>query len=291
LEAARQSLFWVTPERQFWQAIQLIFAILEDTDLLSKISWRDIHAVGDLLNLLASLDKGIEVEAIHFDDLRETEVGATEAAARLLKAPLLQGFIRFVYEEKERDLTENILRAGRGEPSTCFQDVKIQNGCAVVTQLKVFQGNWSTFESERETLQREWVQRNLETVNHRPELDLYLFMVSTIPGVDGNAPSSHQDELWIWVPSVRGSQGHLRVFLGRLAKGPLQKYRNQCIATIRGAEESRLESIVREAMEGIPVRVKTGQDSTAMILLQYPEGVLNSRKATITPNLPQSAKG
>ncbi|MFZ4099923.1 MAG: hypothetical protein ACOYKZ_06325 [Chlamydiia bacterium] len=294
LDAAQLKGIWVAPERQWWEAVYLIFAILDDTDLLSKVSWRDVQVVADLLNLLESLDHGEEREELNFCDCSCDQPGCLEAAARLLRHTRLQQWIDTVYQAKEEGVNRHLELAARGMSSNCFRDLKIQNNCAAVSQLKLFAGNIPEYNTVAEALRKAWQQISKEMFKQRPEIDLYVHMISTITvtgdGEKAVMPPGHQDELWIWTPPPQASRVHLRVFLSNLYRGPLAGVAPLKIILL-GPASTGLHRIVEEAMPGVPMEEVRADLASTMLILRYPPSLLNSRKGTISPNLPRQGNG
>ncbi|MFI5334704.1 MAG: hypothetical protein ACHQT8_06030, partial [Chlamydiales bacterium] len=65
----RKQQFFIDPDRETIEYLHFFYAILDDTDLLTKMSLRDIECVASLLNRLKSLSLKKEVEIISFDDI------------------------------------------------------------------------------------------------------------------------------------------------------------------------------------------------------------------------------
>ena len=53
--AEKNTHFYIHPHREFVEYLHFLYAILEDTDLLTKVSNRDVECVASLLNRLKSL--------------------------------------------------------------------------------------------------------------------------------------------------------------------------------------------------------------------------------------------
>lgn len=302
---------WVAPERQWWQSLSTLFAILDDTDLLSKSTWRDLEAVMTLLNLMASLTEKRELEVVAFDDLTKDPANMAAARERLLSTDLLNGLLAVVLKAKYESLNANIEAAAEGRGSSLFADLKIQNGCAAVGQIKLFDANRAFFFEKEALLQNVWLHGSQDMAKQRPEIDLFIEMISSLhtelkadvrsPGESKEnqdsraAQTSHEtddDELWIWVPPPEASRVHLRVFLANLVAGPLQDYRSSCSVTLIGPDKPGLDRVFREHFDLVTLestsanRPRTHGDVTFAVL-SLPRGLLNSRKATITPCLPR----
>jgi hypothetical protein len=302
---------WVAPERQWWQSLSTLFAILDDTDLLSKSTWRDLEAVMALLNLMASLTAEREVEVVAFDDLSREPANVSVARERLLSTELLEGLLAVILAAKYDSLSANIEAASAGRGSSLFADLKIQNGCAAVGQIKLFDANRTLFFEKEALLQNVWLHQSQDMAKQRPEIDLFIEMISSLipePHAKsqvleapvkgrrerdkGERGEPEQDELWIWVPPPEASRVHLRVFLANLVAGPLSACRSACRVALIGPDKPGLDRVFREHFDQValesssPHRPQTYGDATFAVLC-FPRGLLNSRKACITPCLPR----
>ena len=100
--------YFVAPERETVEYLQCLYAILDDTDLLSKVSVRDVECVAEILNRLKSLSLRKEVEIIQFDDMHRDESFAKKAAARILQNDDMYSLYSKIYIAKEKSVDENL---------------------------------------------------------------------------------------------------------------------------------------------------------------------------------------
>ena len=69
LAADRKGSYYIDPSREYYEYIHFLYAILDDTDLLTKMTRRDIECVVSLLNRMKSISLQKEVEIVSLDDL------------------------------------------------------------------------------------------------------------------------------------------------------------------------------------------------------------------------------
>src|SRR5262249_21879974 len=119
---------------------------------------------------------------------------------------------------RESEVETNLQLCLKGKPSNIFLDTKEQNGCTRVGQTKMFASNFPYFLKHAQEIREIWLNKSSEVYHEKPEIDLYLHMISTIASAeevykDQIGPYPHQDELWFWVPSSHPGYGHLYSFL------------------------------------------------------------------------------
>jgi hypothetical protein len=280
--------FFVAAKREIVEYLHFLYAILDDTDLLTKISTRDVECVASLLNRLNSLIAKQEVEVVHFDDLPRDEKFAKMAAKRLLQNKELYSLYSKTYASKERAIEENLKRAAHGETSTMFADTKEQNGCCQVGQTKLFAKNFPVFEKHRVALRRLWQEAATEVHKKKKEIDFYLHMVSTLAGAEelyagSEGVYSHQDEIWIWIPKAEEAVAHLKTFLNAFQASP-QVAGQPMEVEFLGDNAQELEQIFVESFRDISK--KRSSQGIPMAVLRFHAGSINSRKAMISPYLP-----
>lgn len=285
--------YFVDPSREFVEYMHYIYAILDDTDLLSKVSARDVHCVAELLNRMKSISKGRQVEIITLDDIPKNPEFPKKAAERILRHKDMYSLYKKVYVRKQAFVEKNIELCGKGKPSTLFLDTKEQNGCCRVGQTKLFCDNIPTYKKYAPEIQKAWHTQCEKIYNDHPEIDLFLHMISTIPSADtvfeGKEISEywHQDELWIWVSPSEQAVVHLKQFLSGFCSSPGAQdnaFDLECF----GKNSRELMVLFKESF--LPVRVIKGRAThPTMAVLRFKAGSINSRKAMITPFLPRLA--
>lgn len=283
--------FYVDPMREYVEYLQFLFGILDDTDLLTKVSLRDVVCVASLLNRLKSLMLGKEVEVVSLDDLPRDETFVAKAAKRILQNPDMYSLYRKIYLTKEQSVVENFKKCALGSSSAVFVDTKEQNGCARVGQTKMFSSNYPAFVKYGKKIQEKWVEDGLAVWKAHAEIDLHLHMISTVAGAEDlfkgkDDDFSHQDELWIWIPFSEQSVEHLKAFLNAFKEAkPL--INNPMKVELYGAKAKEYEKIFSESFTAIPKELFVEKGSLSIAVLKYKAGSINSRKAMISPYLPR----
>ncbi len=286
--------YFIDPLREFVEYLHFLYAILDDTDLLTKVSLRDVEVVASLLNRLKSLMMGEEVEIINFDDIRRDETFVHGAATRILRQRDMYSLYRKIYLAKERLGEENLELCAAGKESSIFVDTKLQNGCVRVGQSKMFVNNLASFEKHAPQLREMWVKQSKAFFADRREYDLYLHMISTIAGAEdlfsgSNGHYKHKDELWIWIPMTEQSIEHLKSFLNELRTSPqIVAHEREIDVEFQGPQAKELSKIFKESFLLAPHHFaeKKGK-GISLAIIRFPAGIINSRKAMITPYLPE----
>ncbi len=288
LAADHKTPYFVAPEREIVEYLQCLYAILDDTDLLSKVSVRDVECVAEILNRLKSLSCRKEMEIIQFDDLPRDDSFAKKAAARILQNDDMYSLYSKIYIAKEKGVEDNLKLGAQGKPSNLFADTKEQNGCCRVGQTKLFSKNYATFAKLASSIREEWFMNAQKVHKDHPEIDFHLHMISTIPGAKelyaGKSEGyAHSDEVWFWIPSTDVSIEHLKNFLSGFKTSP-QVENNPMEVEFLGENGKELQQIFKESFKAIPTKISKGKLPIAV--LRVKAGSLNSRKAMISPYLP-----
>ncbi len=286
--AHKKSHFYVHPEREFIEYLHFLYGIIDDTDLLSKMSACDIECVAELLNRLKSLSLGRQVEIVSVDDLPRDKNFTKKAAERLLRNEDMYSLYGKVYAYREKEVERNLALSAQGKNSNLFADTKEQNGCCRIGQTKLFANNISYFHKHGDSIRRNWLETALHVNREKPEIDLHIHMISTIVHADevyeGRAGKyNHQDELWIWIPAKDAAVEHLKRFLNSFQSSPGLK-NNPLEVEFLGSNAAELEQIFKESFFEIP-RQRQKRD-IPIAVLHYKAGSLNSRKAMVSPFLP-----
>lgn len=286
----REDGFYIHPEREILEYMHFLYGILDDTDLLSKVSARDVECTVFLLNRLKSLITKKQTEIIAIDDIAKDDEYAEKAAKKILQNEDMYSLYKKVYEHREKEVERNIILAAKKEPSSIFADTKELNGCCRIGQTKRFGNNVASFEKHKEELLEFWLE-NAESIQiQKPEFDLHLHMVSTIVSADevykGNTENyAHKDELWIWTASTDIAIEHLKLFLASFQNSPDIKHNDLSIEFL-GSNAKELDQIFHESFFPIKRILRKEKKNLPMAILYYNAGSLNSRKAMISPYLP-----
>ncbi|MDF2576971.1 MAG: hypothetical protein K0S74_455 [Chlamydiales bacterium] len=282
---------FVNSKREFTEYLCYLYAIIDDTDLLSKVSDRDVECVKQLLNRMKTISIKKEVEIISFDHLERNAKFAKEAAKVILQDEDMYSIYKKTYEVKEKEVDQSIQTFAQEQPSNFFDDTKEQNGCCRVGQSKIFAKNYGTFLKHQNTLRALWLKKSQEINQKKPVIDLFLHLISTIVGADevfsGKEPIyAHKDELWLWVPSTRQGLDHLASYLNAFRSAPELKNSDLEVEFL-GPNSGELENIFVHSFNDIPRKVAAGWENGAPIaVLRYKAGLLNSRKAAVSPYIP-----
>jgi len=285
--------FFIDPNREHLEYLHFLYGILDDTDLLTKVSQRDVECVAQLINRLKSLMLRTQVEVISLSDIPRDQNFVPAAAKRILQNPDMYSLYRTIYLAREEAVVESIASCVKGEDSLFFVDTKEQNGCARVGQAKLFARNYPVYAKHVDVLRKRWYDSALSFYHDHSEVDLHMHMVSTIAGAEdlfsgkeGDYP--HKDELWLWIPFTEQSIEHLKGFLNAFRSSP-QVQKNGLAVEFYGDRAKAYEQIFTESFFPIPGKTITDAGSLPIAVLKYKAGLINSRKAMISPYLPKLA--
>jgi len=273
---------FIHPEREYIEYLHFLYGILDDTDLLSKVSALDVEVVAALLNRLKSLSEGKEMEIISLRDIPQGPGFEKKAAERILRHDEMYSLYKKVYAYREKEVERVIASAA------IFADTKEQNGCCRIGQLKIFSRNAPVFAKAADNLRKAWLDASSQVVQDRSEIDLHLYMISTIVSAEevykGEKPNyPHKDELWIWIPETELAIEHLKRFLSAFQVLPAL-HESGVEVEFLGENSGELKSIFRESFLDVPQKVTNKKLPIAVI--RYRAGSVNSRKAMISPYLP-----
>jgi hypothetical protein len=285
-----QHQYYIHPHREFLEYLHFLYGIFDDTDLLTKVSQRDVECVVHLVNRLKSIMLQQEVEVISLDDIPRDAHFVQRAAKKVLQNLDVYSLYRKIYLSKEEAVEENMLLCAKQLPSYLFVDTKEQNGCARVGQTKMFASNYPTFSKHAKALRKSWLAQALDFFKDRSEIDLHLQMISTVAGAEDlfagtEGEFDHQDELWIWIPFTEQSIEHLKGFLNAFRLSPQM---NQPLsAEFYGERAKDYEQIFNESFVPRLKKELMSKEALSVAVLKYKAGSINSRKAMISPYLPK----
>lgn len=288
-DANRRGPYYIEDQREYIEYLHFLYGIIDDTDLLSKVSSIDVKCVASLLNRLKTLATGKKTTVVELDDLPRDRHFAKKAAERILQTEDMYSLYRKVYQYREGEVEQNISLCAKKEPSNLFADTKEQNGCCRVGQTKMFAVNWSSFEKHANRIRDVWLHKAMKVQRESPEIDLHIHMISTIVSAEevykGTVGKySHQDELWIWIPQKDVAIEHLKRFLN-LFQASAGFKNNQLEVEFLGSNADELSLIFKESFMTIPQ--KKSKEDLPIAVLRYNAGTLNSRKSMVSPFLPK----
>ena len=282
--------YFVHSKRELTEYFCFLHAILDDTDLLTKVCKRDVECVVELLNRMNSLLVKKEVEVVNLDNIPQDHHFAKEAAKRILRNRDMYAFYRQIYDTKEREIEESLALGLQNKFDALFADTKEQNGCCRVGQTKLFSSNFPSFLKIAPKMMEFWVNNATDTHRKKPQIDLHLHMVSTIASAeevyeDKVGHYTHQDQLWFWNPTTQKGYDHLTTFLTAFFSAMKFDSGTQ-IKFLPGVSEEVQRIFMQNAFEITCERQLEGPNLPVAILY-FAAGTINSRKAMITPYLPK----
>ncbi len=284
IAAQKKGSFYIDPQRELLEYFHFLYAILDDTDFLTKVSQRDVECVASLLNRLKSLILGREIEVVHFDDLVRDATFPQRAAQKLLQNEELSSICSRIYAAKEEIVEKNLELCAEGLPSMIFSDTKEQNGCCRVGQTKLFAKTFSVFDHHSKRIRKAWYDNALAVYKEKNEVDLHLHMISTVSGCEKRASYAHKDEIWIWIPWTEQAIAHLKSFLSAFCSMPLID-KIDLEAHFCGNTAADYKQLFDESFISLP-QTET-EEGLPLIILRFKAGAINSRKALISPYLPK----
>ncbi|HLB52274.1 MAG TPA: hypothetical protein VJK48_01020 [Chlamydiales bacterium] len=284
----RKDPFFIDPTREIVEYFHFLYAIFDDTDLLSKVSVPDVECVVELINRLKSLIARKEVEILSLDDLPRDANFPKQAAERILRHKEVYSLYRKVYLFREQEVEKQLTLSSQGKESHLFADTKEQNECCRVGQTKIFANNIPTFLRFADPIRKMWLTHAQKYHQEKREIDLHLHMISTIVNAEevyqGKKGSyTHKDEMWIWIPEEEEAVEHLKRFLASFQDSPGLK-NNPLEVEFLGDNEKLFTHIFQESFFDLPLK-KIKKD-LPITILRYAPGSLNSRKAMVSPFLP-----
>lgn len=283
--------FFIDSSREVVEYMHFLYGILDDTDLLTKVSSRDIDCVVQLINRLKSILLKREVEVISLSDITRDKDFVRKAATRILQNTDMYSLYSKIYLSKEDAVEENIVLCANEEDSSFFVDTKEQNRCARVGQMKMFSRNYPTFDKYAALLRKRWFDNAVDFIRDHLEVDLHMQMISTVAGAEdlfmgAKDEYSHKDELWIWIPFTEQSIEHLKGFLNAFRSSP-QLEKDGLSVDFYGERAKDYEQIFTESFLSMPKQIVTENGALSIAVLKYKAGLINSRKAMISPYLPK----
>lgn len=292
----QKGTYYVSPDREFYEYLLFLNAIIDDTDLFSKITWRDAEVVADIMNRLKSIQVGKEVEICNIFDLPKDRKHIRQAVDILLKNKDLYSIYSRIYQHREKVVEENIRQAAESHRSNFFDDTKIQNRFVAVGQAKLYLKSWPLFQKHRDDIMLNWMRLRQMQYVHNQHLDLFIQMISTVRGHEEAYKGSvdnfkHKDEIWLSLePGKEQSLSHFRQFLQYFKTNPkIRDIGLEISLTGNDSDDTRsvgnaLEEIFRD--QNIEFILSETLEYP-LVILKFKAGSLNSRKGDVTPYLPK----
>lgn len=286
----KKGMHFISKDKIFLDYYHFLFAILDDTDLLTKVTAYDVYVVRDLLNKMKSLMLHREVEIVHFDNLdTESDAFASNAAKKLLQTHDLYSLYNANYRKRELKIDEMLKKATTTMEKAFFQDTKVLSKHAQVGQCKLFTSNHVIFNKKRADIQKYWIKRCTEAASKNSDLNIFVFMVSTIDSAEdlfsgaSAGQGSIKDEIWITcIDGDRSGFEKAKKFLFNLLKSP-KVFPQQVQVNLFGTLGN-----LKEATSKVSARMKVvssvkGKTPLAEVLVDLKS--IKSRKSDIAPYL------
>jgi hypothetical protein len=284
--------YFVHQDREFVEYLCFLYAILDDTDLLTKVTARDVECVARLLNRMKSLATRADNTVISLDDIPKNGSFPKAAALRILQNRDMYSLYKTIYEFKEQEVEAQLIACAEDHPSTIFADTKEQNGCCSIGQTKIFKKNYQFFKDNVHAFRQAWLQGARRTHESKPQIDFYLHMISTIASADevfsGHVGNwEHQDEMWLWIPPTQRAMEHLVGFLNSLYPTPIVQDTNMSVELSTSDNAHELSEAFAQNFPKVPRRAVSSPNNLPITILRFKAGAINSRKAQISPYLPR----
>lgn len=281
--------YYIAYEREILEYLQTLYAILDDTDLLTKVTEYDVDVVAQLLNRLKSLMLRQEVEIVHFDDLSRADPDFVKyAAKKILQTYDLYSLYSITYKAREEAVEEVLADTARGVDTHFFQDTKLLGEYACIGQFKYFSQNAPTFQKKSNDLRKIWANRCRAQHKDNPDLLFFLFMCSTISSAEELYANKiedpkHLDEIWFWVPEKSESSLVLiKNFLSGFVNSPALEKEPLEIHFYGKCEilEKACEDAINRPFEKMHYK---GEGCT--FVMRVPQKRIVSRKSQVAPYL------
>jgi len=285
--------YFVDTKREIVEYFFYLYGILDDTDLLTKISRRDVLVVKQLLDRMRSLLAQKPVETVSFADLPNDQHFVKRAAKKLLQNQDLHSIYARVYHFREEEMEKSLLAALKNEPSTVFSDTKEQNGCCRIGQTKLFKTNITTFDTHRQRFIKLWYEKIMQINTARPHIDFFLHMISTVPGEKEvfsgeEALWEHKDEFWIWIPNTGLAEQHLVSFLNAFQRSPSAQALDIDLIITGPDAEGREQLCKQNFPNAHSIRIEHDhKKEPTLLIMRFKAGAMNSRKSQVSPYLPK----
>ena len=289
-------IYFVHPKRELEEYILFLNAIVDDTDLLAKCSWRDLETIVELINRIKSIQSGKEVQVAKFETINRNRRGLKKEIDRMLKNKDFYSFYKRIYQHRESILSQTIKTVSGDISNEFFADRKIQNQNCSISQFKLFPVNWTDFNEMRNEILSSWLSISLKTRNLNSELDLFLHMMSTIPSAqqsyEGGSVKDGETKDEYWITGILNSDesiSRMKQFINSTMKSSLYEDINLEV-TINGPEGENRDQLLQIIQPSVE-KVISVQDNPTLelpiIIFSFDPGSLNSRKTDVTPFLPK----
>lgn len=284
-KAVTSSDCYISKRRLIIEYTHYVHAIFDDTDLLSKVSVRDITVMVCLINKLYSLKEEKEVVVLSLSSLDpNSESFARTAAAYILSSHYVYPLYSSMHALKEHIIVAGIKRCCEGNKQPLFEDTKIQAGYARVGQQKLFTSLASNVSDVSTLLMTKWVEEADSIFRKSSDITLHLLLISTINGAEEafhnkRASFDHSDMMWLYNPD--GMNQKSLDFIKKFISNPNMQNKIKQIRWF-GTKNKDIEMLC----ENLDISIDTVNDGNINVLsIEVLPGSINSRKAMVSPFL------
>jgi hypothetical protein len=284
----RKDEYYIHPQREYIEYLHFLYGILDDTDLLSKVTLRDVEVIVQLLNRMKSIFLKKDVEIISINDVRKDENYPKNLAKKILQNKDMYSLYKTVYAYREKEIINNIKNCITKNKTDIFSDVKEQNKCVRISQTKLFEKNINFFKQKANLLRKKFIEMATKINSQRLEYDLHMHMISTIKSASDvykglDLTYKHLDELWIWTSNTELANEHLKSFLTAFSKSDVVLENVKFVEFLSKDNEAYKQAFDESFLK---VDQKVVSKNLNMAVIYYTAGSINSRKAMISPYLP-----
>jgi hypothetical protein len=284
--------YFVDKSRELAEYFSYLYGIIDDTDLLTRVSRRDVVCVKELLDRMRSLVDETSREAVSFAAVPNDHHFAKNVAEVLVRSKELHSIYTSVYKFRQQEVENALLAVLENKPSSLFLDTKEQNGCCRVGQAKLFAQNIPTFQTHKDSIQRLWQAQAKAVFQVRQHIDLFIQMLTTVPGEQEVFAGEenlwkHKDELWIWTPEGGVPEQHLIWFLNNFQMSSSVKQLDIEVELVGPHADARLLTFKQNFSIAKQIKVTLRQEGPLIAIMRFKAGAINSRKAQISPCLPK----
>lgn len=281
--------WFISADREYIAYMHFLYAIFDDTDLLSKVTRTDVECVVQLVNRMKSIALNRVVEVVDLDDIPLDGNYPTAAARKLLQHEELYSLYRKVFEAREQSADEVIKQCASSDAAAFFRDTKVISRFRI-GQYKHFQSNYPMLECHLTELMDQWLSQSLSFYTSSHETNVHMMMLSTIHSASDVYQQQftrpqYDDQIWVFIPKGNDSAyTRLGEFISRFTAQEKVRLAIQGVE-IYGDEPARYEQLFDQyAHIPLEVDVKPGTSETLAVFKVVP-GSLNSRKADLSVHI------
>ncbi|MDA8773517.1 DHH family phosphoesterase [Chlamydiia bacterium] len=264
-----EQFYFVDINRELHDYELLLNAILDDTDLLSKTSIRDLMCIGELIDRIVSIQNKYR-NSILRDQIDQMNSDKQTIKQTIFKHPFMQATMKRIYTMRIEQVEEDISTLSSG----LFSDTKYMSDVSIC-QVKLFPDNIASLSKHYDKLIANWKQL-LTDSKRDTRLDILFF--STLKHKHHTNSNQTLDKMVIIFQQNDTARSKLMHFLNHFLtqqslsslKIKLNTHPNE---TSFFAELAHLENVT----------IKGTHEMQSTITIEYPASLVNSRKKQIAP--------